>query len=173
MRAWLGGMNGALPSAGHVTFAARTRAHARSPGSARALMGAGGRALRNLAVDADNQAAIAQLGGIEALLAVLARHPDAVAVQEQAVGALANLAAVDDNEAAIARLGGIEALLAVLARHPDAVAVQEQAVGALRNLTVNADNKAAIAQLGGIEALPRTLQSCCKQSVHSCTQCQR
>ena len=116
MRAWLGGMNGALPSAGHVTFAARTRAHARSPGSARALMGAGGRALRNLAVDADNQAAIAQLGGIEALLAVLARHADAVAVQEHAVGVLRSLTVNNaDNRAAIAQLGGIEALLAVLA----------------------------------------------------------
>ena len=73
-------------------------------------MGAGGRALRNLAVDADNQAAIAQLGGIEALLAVLARHPDAVAVQEHAVGALRSLTVNADNEAAIAQLGGIEAL---------------------------------------------------------------
>ena len=68
--------------------------------------------LRNLAVNADNQVAIAQAGGI-APLVELTRSGSAYA-KEKAAGALRNLALNADNKVAIAQAGGI----APLVEHP-------------------------------------------------------
>ena len=68
--------------------------------------------LRILAVNADNQVAIAQAGGI-APLVELTRSGSAGA-KEQAAGALRNLALNADNKVAIAQAGGI----APLVEHP-------------------------------------------------------
>ena len=120
----------------------------------------GCRALRNLAATADNDVAIARLGGIEALLAALARHPDVVAVQERALAALRNLSVNADNKVAIARLGGIEALVAALARHPDEAAVQRRALCALWFLAANnADNAKRIKAASGEAAIQTAMQA--------------
>ena len=105
--------------------------------------------LRNLAVNADNQVAIAQAGGI-APLVELTRSGSAYA-KEKAAGALWSLALNADNQVAIAQAGGIGPLVE-LTRSGSAYA-KERAAGALRNLALNADNKVAIAQAGGIAPL--------------------
>ena len=119
--------------------------------------------VRNLSVNiadctinnADIQVAIAQLGGIEAVLEVCARHPDDTEVQINAVGALWLIASRNaNNKMAIAQLGGIKAVLKTLVLHPTAALVHQQALRALASLSANnANNKMAIAQLGGIEAV--------------------
>ena len=101
--------------------------------------------------NADNQAAIVRVGGIEPLVA-LVRSGGAEA-QAEAAGALHMIAYEnDDNKAAIARAGGIEPLL-VLVRGGSAWA-QRCAAYALDALADNNDdNQAAIKHLGGKEAL--------------------
>jgi len=111
-------------------------------------------ALRNLAAkDPGNQVAIADHGGITAVLQALGRHQRHARVQESGCGALCNLAVNADNQVAIADQGGITAVLQALGRHQCHAGVQMQGCGALRNLAVNADNQKVIADLGGIEAV--------------------
>ena len=53
------------------------------------------RALRNLAVNKDNQIAIAKAGGIERLMAALRTHADHAGVVEAACGVLGNVGWTD------------------------------------------------------------------------------
>ena len=84
-------------------------------------------ALRNLAVDSDNQLQIAGEGGLEGVVAAMVEHIRDERVQEQACGALRNLAVNADNKARIAREGGIELVVAVMSALPKAARLQEQA----------------------------------------------
>ena len=100
------------------------------------------RALRNLAVNADNQIAIATKGGIEPLIALVKSGTDVG--KEKAAGALWNLAVNADNKIAIATKGGLEPLIALVKSGTDAG--KEHAADALlildSILAVNADNRA-------------------------------
>ena len=49
-------------------------------------------ALRNLAVNADNQVTIAGAGGIRAVLEAMGEHKEVAGVQEEGCGALGSLA---------------------------------------------------------------------------------
>ena len=102
-------------------------------------------ALRNLAINADNQVAIAAAGAVAPLVA-LARGGDA-AGKEAAAAALWILAHNDDNQVAIAAAGAI-APLVELARGGDA-AGKAAAAAALGNLAWrNNENGKAMLALG-------------------------
>jgi len=120
----------------------------------------GCRILRFLARSRDNQAQIAGLGGIEALVTVMKEHwhPAHAGVQEEACATLRNLTVNADNRGKIAAQWGIEALLKAMDEHPAHAGVQEQACWALRNLAANADIQVNIAALGGIEALLKAME---------------
>ena len=101
-------------------------------------------ALRNLAANADNQAAIAKEGGIAPLVALARDGTDGQ--KEAAAAALRNLAFNDDNKVAIARAGGIAPLVALGRDGTDRQ--KGRAAGALRILAVNKTNFAAMKDLG-------------------------
>eukprot|EP00900_Chrysochromulina_parva_P027429 jgi/Chrpa1/931/Chrysochromulina_OHIO_Genome00013918-RA len=112
-------------------------------------------ALSSLAVNADNQIAIATKGGIEPLVTLVKSGTDAG--REQAAGALWYLARNADNQIAIATKGGIAPLIALVKSGTDAG--KEHAAAALSNLANNADNQTAIATKGGIEPLIALVKS--------------
>ncbi len=75
-------------------------------------------ALKNLAVNPDNQVAVAAAGGIVAIVAAMQAHKGSAGVQEMAGRALRNLAANNDNnEDAISVAGGIEVLATSMKTH--------------------------------------------------------
>ena len=106
-----------------------------------------GGALRSLAVNADNQVAIARAGGIAPLVALARGGTDGQ--KDQAAGALGWLACNADNKVAIARAGGIAPLVALARGGTDG----QEAAWALGRLACNDDNKVAIAKAGGIAPL--------------------
>ena len=106
-------------------------------------------ALRNLAMNDQNKAAIAAAGGIPPLVALVTSGSDSA--KAQAACALENLAPNDQNMAAIAAAGGIPPLVALVTSGSDSA--KEHAAGALRNLAMNDQNMAAIAAAGGIPPL--------------------
>ena len=103
-----------------------------------------------LAGSGDNRAAVALVGAIEPLVALL--QSGSAEAQERAASALINLAASADNRETITQAGAIEPLVALL-RSGSALA-QGPAAAALANLASgNAANQAAIARAGAIEPL--------------------
>jgi len=106
-------------------------------------------ALGNLAMNAANQKAIAEAGGIEQIVAAMVAHqaaggvrkwvswrmgniPAQVGVQQAACCALGKLADNNAaNQAQIARAGGIERVVAAMTTHPAEVRVLEMACWAL------------------------------------------
>jgi hypothetical protein len=118
------------------------------------------RELASLALDAGNQVAIAQAGGIAPLVTLARSGTDGQKVQ--AALALAFLANNVENQVAIAQAGGIAPLVELAQRGTDGQKVQ--AARALRNLSFNdgnatliarvrSDLEVAIAQEGGITLL--------------------
>ena len=93
-------------------------------------------ALRNLAVNADNQKTIAEAGGIEMILSVMKKHGASNAgVAKQGCGALWSLAANNaHNKTTIAAAGGIEIILSMKSTWPSNKSVKKNADGALRTL---------------------------------------
>eukprot|EP00961_Rhodomonas_salina_P173541 2340404-Rhodomonas_salina.1 len=67
-------------------------------------------ALRNLAVNVENQVKIGAAGGIEAVVAVMKQHVKSEGVQEKGCGALWMLALNVENQVKIGAAGGIEAV---------------------------------------------------------------
>jgi len=93
----------------------------------------GCRALANLALNEDNQKAIAAVGGIPAVLAAMTAYPmmGRAEVQEQGCSALKNLARNTGNRTAIAAAGGISVVLAAMTKH---AGVQEHGCAVLCNI---------------------------------------
>ncbi|KAJ8565572.1 hypothetical protein K7X08_008148 [Anisodus acutangulus] len=109
-------------------------------------------ALWNLSFDDRNREAIAEAGGVEALVALAHSCSNASpGLQERAAGALWGLSVSEANSIAIGREGGVAPLIA-LARS-DAEDVHETAAGALWNLAFNAGNAFRIVEEGGVPAL--------------------
>ena len=113
------------------------------------------RELASLALDAGNQVAIAQAGGIAPLVTLARSGTDGQKVQ--AALALAFLANNVENQVAIAQAGGIALLVTLVERGTDGQ--KEQAACALKNLAIDAGSHAAIAQAGGIVPLVTLVQS--------------
>jgi hypothetical protein len=118
----------------------------------------GCRALVNLALNVNNQVAIAAQGGIAAVVAAMRAHTGHADVQEQGCGALRNLASNNaDNKVAIAAQGGIAAVVAAMRAHTGHAGVQEYGCRALNNLAANADNKSTIKREGSQEVVQRAM----------------
>ena len=109
-------------------------------------------AIRSLAVNANNQATLMQLGAGPKLLKLL---DDGTSVaMENAAEAIENLAFKDDNQLTLMQLGAGPKLLTLL---DDGTSVaKEKAAVAIRSLAANDDNKVTLMQLG---AGPKLLKS--------------
>jgi hypothetical protein len=121
------------------------------------------RALRNLTHNDNNQVAIAEQGGIRAILDAMGNHSRHTGVLEECSRVLSSLAANADNKGAIAEQGGIRAVRALLdaiGNHSRHTGVLEPCCRALSNLaynfdcgwSYNANNQVAIEEQGGIRA---------------------
>ncbi|KAF6149917.1 hypothetical protein GIB67_008638 [Kingdonia uniflora] len=109
-------------------------------------------ALWNLSFDDRNREAIAQAGGVEALVALAQNCSTASqGLQERAAGALWGLSVSEANSIAIGQEGGVAPLIA-LARS-EAEDVHETAAGALWNLAFNPGNALRVVEEGGVPAL--------------------
>jgi len=112
-------------------------------------------ALANLSNNEDNQAAIAEAGGIAPLVQVLA--DGTVESKKMAAAALWNMATEnEDNQLEIAEAGGIAPLIQLLAHGmPDA---KEQAAGAISHVVFqNVANQDAVAEAGALTPLIKLL----------------
>jgi hypothetical protein len=117
-------------------------------------------AMKNLAVNPDNQVAVAAAGGIVAVVAAMQAHKRSAGVQEMACRALRNLAANNDNnEDAISAAGGIEALTTAMETHQARALLQEYACAALLNLACNASLRGRIKAAGGVELAKRAVSA--------------
>jgi vacuolar protein 8 len=114
------------------------------------------RALRSLAINAENKVSIAQAGAIVALVTLVKSGTDDQ--KEQAAGALRNLAVKNaDNQEKIAQAGAIAPLVTLVESGTDGQ--KENVAGALRNLAFNDKNKDLIAQAGAIAPLVTLVKS--------------
>jgi hypothetical protein len=105
----------------------------------------------NLSVNATNEDAIREAGGIAPLVVLLGAGADSEAAGN-AAGALMNLAVNATNKDVIREAGGIAPLVALLGAGADSEAAGN-AAGALMNLASNSTNKDAIREAGGIAPL--------------------
>ncbi len=117
-------------------------------------------ALKNLAVNPDNQVAVAAAGGIVAIVAAMQAHKRSAGVQEMAGRALRNLAANNpSNKDAISAAGGIEALATSMKTHQARALLQQYACAALNNLACNASLRGRIKAAGGVELAKRVVSA--------------
>ena len=111
------------------------------------------RILRLLARLDSNRQAIAEQGGIGAVVLAMRSQRRVAPVQEQGCRALAMLAFSDDNRQAIVAKHGIEVVVAALSRHRASADVTQYACAALVNLSNSAAHRAAVAAKDGIAAV--------------------
>lgn len=112
-------------------------------------------ALGNLAVNNENKALIAEMGGIEPLIRQMMLSN--IEVQCNAVGCITNLATQDDNKSKIAKLGALIPLTK-LAKLKD-IRVQRNATGALLNMTHSFENRLELVNAGAVPVLVSLLSS--------------
>ena len=105
-----------------------------------------------IAGDGEIASKTADLRGIDNVLAVMKKHPKAVAVQECACEALHSLAVNVDNRTRIGSHGGIELISAAMLAHPKAAEVQQSAFAALQKVgEANEGNRAKATELGVVK----------------------
>jgi hypothetical protein len=117
-------------------------------------------ALEKLALDVDNETAIADVGGVEAILAAMMANFTNASVHEATWGALMNLSCRNaDSVMTVDTAGGMEAIIAAMQHHVDNPLIQRNACGTLANLCVSNDmRRAALAKAGGFVAISAALQ---------------
>ena len=114
------------------------------------------RALRSLAINAENKVSIEQAGAIAPLVTLLKSGTDDQ--KEQAAGALRNLAVKNaENQEKIAQAGAIAPLVTLVQSGTDGQ--KENAAGALRNLAFIPKNQVLIEQAGAIVPLVTLVKS--------------
>ncbi|KAJ1463788.1 expressed protein [Baffinella frigidus] len=92
-------------------------------------------ALLNLAVNAENQVAIAAQGGIAAVLRAMGAHASSAGVQEYGCRALCNIAWSDAGlRSQVRDAGAVPLVRKALAAFPGEVQLQEQGKGLLEKL---------------------------------------
>jgi len=120
------------------------------------------RCLETLALDADNEMAIGEVGGIEAVLLGMIQHFDDESVLESAWAALWNLSCCSSAESlmsAVDSLGGMDVLVQCMTRHSTSAPVQANACGTLANLCIQQEARiAALVEAGGLVAIASALQ---------------
>jgi hypothetical protein len=135
----------------HTPLMAALRAHAGAPGTAAAACCA----LRAVAVNDDACGEVADAGGVEAALALLAVDGAAPAAVRAALGLLRQLAGADAVKPRFVAAGGLTTLLALLCnRSPGAAAAPlcESGLALLAALTLrNPEGAAAAATAGGLD----------------------
>lgn len=105
-------------------------------------------AVKNLAVNADNQGLFAQAGALQEVLATMRNLPRVAAVQEQAVWAIRILAFRPENNREVAGAGGVQAVIDAMRMHVSHAGVQETCCGCLRTLAVLPDSKLEMIEKG-------------------------
>lgn len=121
-------------------------------------------ALQHLAEEADADpncsAAIAEQGGILAVVRAMEQHTDSANIQIAACNAFEKLALNTETELAIGQVGGVEAILSAMAAHSSHPSVQEAAWSALWNCTCGnaCDVMTGIDAQDGLAALVSCMQ---------------
>merc|ERR1719254_120859 len=113
--------------------------------------------MTNLGAREECALAIAEAGGVNALIQCIGKPTDDV-LQEKAASALWNLSAVNSIKATIRKAGGIPFLLSVF-EFSSFVPAIETCLGTLLSLAETQENRFAIAQGGAINLLVRLLAS--------------
>lgn len=118
------------------------------------------RALEKLALDGENETAIADVGGVEAILAAMMANFKNESLHEAAWGALMNLSCRNaDSVMTVDTAGGMEAIIAAMQYHVTNADIQRNACGTLANLCIsNETRRAALAKAGGFVAIAAALQ---------------
>lgn len=121
---------------------------------------AGCHALEKLALDTDNEIAIEQVGGVEAILAAMMGHFDNAEVHEAAWAALWNLTCSNaSKELTLDTAGGMQAIVAAMKSHMESPPVQKNACGALANLCQNNPKRMeAFAEANGFVVIATVLE---------------
>ena len=98
----------------------------------------------------ENEAAVLDNGGLEAVLAAAKAHPFDAGVQAKACLALGNMAFGSVGEAKVLSSGGLEVVVAAMKAHAANPLVIEEGIDALVNIADGADGKKALLALGGL-----------------------
>ncbi|OSX69082.1 hypothetical protein BU14_1890s0001, partial [Porphyra umbilicalis] len=116
-------------------------------------------ALCNLSnVKEANRAPILAAGGVQAVLKLLAAHPESATVADDAVSILRNVAAAgEDAPLEVGRCGGVEAVVRAMKAFPAHGGVLEKGCAALRYLCFLPDNRDRVATAGGVDLLVAAL----------------
>jgi hypothetical protein len=119
------------------------------------------RALEKLALDAENEMAIAEIGGVDAVLGAMMCHFEDCAVQEAAWSTLWNLTCLNSQaRMTIDTAGGMAAIVSCMRHHALHPKVQQNACGALRNLCLHHEERLqALVDAGGLVAIAAALQT--------------
>jgi len=110
------------------------------------------RAIRHLALHAQNRLQICRCHGLETIRTSMRNHLDDAGVQESGCLALGNLAFEPECRHAVSK-GLIEAIVHGMHQHLPSLTVQEAGVFAMYNLICTADCFDTIAECGGIEVV--------------------
>jgi len=118
-------------------------------------------ALERLALDPENEMAIADVGGIDAILGTMMCHFRNDQVHEAAWSALWNLTCLNSTEEmTIDSPGSMESLVSCMKQHMNQASVQKNACGALANLCLhNKERLDALAEAGGFVVISTALQT--------------
>jgi hypothetical protein len=118
------------------------------------------RALEKLALDTENELAIGEVGGVEAVLGAMMAHFTDSKVQEAAWSALWNCTCGNACDTmTIDTQGGMAAIVSCMKQHIDNPVVQVSACGTLSNLCLDNDDRlTALAEADGFSAMAQAMQ---------------
>ena len=98
--------------------------------------------------------------GVPALVQIMNRFEDSVAVQDISCAILCDLCIEhDENRLWVASQGGLQAVLVALLKHEKAMTVQIQALRTLAILSMNETNKLLIPEMNGLEVLQTCMEA--------------
>lgn len=117
--------------------------------------------LQTLAINRENQAAIANAGGVEVLFHTMEKYYNDSTIQEESCATIVNLSVDNDaNKRKISNCGGIIIIINAMKYHTGSDRVQEEACRALWTLAYKNDPiKLAIANSGGVEAINNAMSN--------------
>ena len=131
----------------------------------------GSAALKQIALDTEDQTLIFGAGSVRGVMDAMRRHKRHAGVQGAGCSVLCNVGVVAEHKQGIAWCGGIETVVEALREHPQRVAVQKQGLSALRILAVDEQVALKVANGGGIQLMAdamRTLPENAKVQQRAC-----
>ena len=119
------------------------------------------RALEQLALETENELAIGEVGGVEAILGAMMTHFTQIDVQDAAWSALCNCTCGNACDImTIDTQGGMTAIVSCMKQHVENARIQSSAVGTLTNLCWNNPNRMdALVKSGGFSVMAKALQT--------------